>query len=191
MAFLFKIENKKVFPNTETLLISPFKEIWERDKSNGKEVAISEFAYIEFMSSILKTNPYREYPEDRKDTLIRKEIIKNDKWKPDELIHQALNKIKLLQTEGSITYNYWMSNKLAIEKMIDFFNNFNLNERNEKTNNPIYKPKDITSAIIDAEKTLSTLNAIKSKVDEEVFSNVKVRKDKIISPFANPDSLNI
>jgi len=65
-----------------------------------------------------------------------------------------------------------------------------MNERNEKTNTPIYKPKDITSAITDAEKTLTTLNALKSKVDEEVFTTSKVRKDKIISPFANPDSLN-
>jgi len=172
------------------LLISPFKEIWQRDKSKGKELAISELAYIEFMSSALKSNPYREYPEDRKDTLIRKEVIRNDKWQPDTLILQALDKIKEFQKEGSLTYNYWMSNKIAIEKMIDFFTNFDMNERNEKTNTPIYKPKDITSAITDAEKTLTTLTALKSKVDEEVFTTSKVRKDKIISPFANPDSLN-
>ena len=35
MAYLFKVEGKTVYPNDEVLLISPFKEIWERDKSKG------------------------------------------------------------------------------------------------------------------------------------------------------------
>jgi hypothetical protein len=54
---------------------------------------------------------------------------------------------------------------------------------------PIYKPKDITSAVADAEKTLGTLSALKSKVEEELYEKSKMRSDKVISPFANPDSL--
>ena len=46
MAYLFKVEGKTVYPNDEVLLISPFKEIWERDKSKGKDVARQEFSYI-------------------------------------------------------------------------------------------------------------------------------------------------
>ena len=63
MAFLFQVTDRAVFPNPETLLISPFKDIWERDESTNKTVAIQEFAYIEFMTSMLKSNPYRQYPE--------------------------------------------------------------------------------------------------------------------------------
>ena len=37
MAFLFVVENGVAKPNTETLLISPFKEIWERDNSDNKK----------------------------------------------------------------------------------------------------------------------------------------------------------
>ena len=59
MAYLFKIEGKAVFPNEETLLIEPFKSIWERDTSKNKEYALEDFAYIEFITSLLKTNPYR------------------------------------------------------------------------------------------------------------------------------------
>ena len=36
MAYLFEVQEKTVIPNTETLLLSPFKEIWERDKSKKK-----------------------------------------------------------------------------------------------------------------------------------------------------------
>ena len=52
MAFLFIVTEKTVFPNTETLLISPFKDIWKRDKTKQKHHALEEFAYIEFMSSM-------------------------------------------------------------------------------------------------------------------------------------------
>lgn len=183
MAFLFEINNKIVYPKPETLLIEPFSSIWNRDKSKNKEVAIQELTYIEFTTSMLKSNPYREYPEEKKEEILKKDIFKNEKWKADKLIFQGINKIKLLQTEGSITYSYWMSNKAAIEKMIYFFNTFNIDERNAKSGMPIYKPKDITSAVADAEKTLTTLNALKSKVDEEVFQITKNKSDKTISTF--------
>lgn len=191
MALLFQVEGKLVVPNAETLLISPFKEIWSRDKSKDKLVATQEFAYMEFMTSMLKSNPYREYPDEKKDSILRREVMLNEKWKPDKLITEGIKKIISFQVEGSITYSYWISNKVAIEKMINFFNNFDIDERNFKSGMPIYKPKDITSAITDAEKTLSTLNALKTKVDEEVYEISKTRSDKRVSPFANPNSLNL
>ncbi len=189
MSFLFEINGKAVFPKAETLLISPFKEIWARDLSSEKESAIQEFAYIEFMTSMLKSNPYREYAEEKKDDIIRKDIITQLDWNPDNFIKDGMDYIINLQKDGSITYSYWMSNKKAIEKMIHFFNNFDIDERNFKSGMPVYKPKDITSAVTDAEKTLTTLNALKTKVDEEVYESSRSRADKKVSPFANPDSL--
>ena len=64
MAFLFTVENAVAKPNVETLLISPFKEIWERDTSSDKSQAIKEFTFIELMTSKKKTNPYAGYADD-------------------------------------------------------------------------------------------------------------------------------
>ena len=189
MSYLFKIQDKVVFPNPETLLISPFKEIWERDTDPDKHQAIKEFTYIEFSTSMLKSNPYREYQDDRKDIVLRQDIIKDDTWQPDELIQQAIEKIKEFQTEGSLTYTYWIANKNVLEKQIEFFNTVDIGERNLKTGNPIYKPKDIPDAVATAEKVLTTINALKNKVDEELFESTKTRGEKIISPFADPNSL--
>lgn len=189
MSFLFEISGKAVFPKAEALLISPFKEIWARDSSSEKENAIEEFAYIEFMISMLKSNPYREYPDEKKHEILMKEVITVTDWKPDSLVENGMKYLIEKQQEGSISYNYWMSNKKAIEKMIQFFNNFDIDERNFKSGMPVYKPKDITSAVADAEKTLTTLNVLKAKVDEEVYESSRSRADKVISPFANPSSL--
>lgn len=184
MSLLFDIDNKRVFPNPETLLIEPFKGIWNRDKSKGKEIAVQEFTYIEFMTSMLKSNPYREYPEDKKDKVIREDIITIEDWEPDSKVKLAMDETKRFQKDGSITYTYWMSNKAAVEKMKRFFEDFDMNERDPKSGRPIYKPKDITSAINDAEKILKTLNSLKKKVDEEVFNTIRNKSGKEISIFA-------
>ena len=189
MAFLFQVTDRAVFPNAETLLISPFKDIWERDNSTTKEVAIQELTYVEFMTSMLKSNPYRQYPEGKKDEVIREAVIRIENWQPDELIVQAMNTIIRLQQEGSTTYNYYISAKKAAEKMQDFFINVDINERNFKNGNPIWKPGDITRALNDTEKVLQNLKALEKKVEEELYENAKIKGDKEISPFADPSSI--
>lgn len=189
MSHLFTFNDKIVFHKEEILMIDPFDKIWERDKSKGKEVALQEFAYIEFMVSMMKTNPFREYPEEKKEEIIIKEVIKIKNWKPDELVKKAMKRLVEFQTEGSLTYKYWMSAKIALEKQIEFFERINVNERNLKTGNPIYKPKDIPDAVANAEKVLTTINTLKTKVDEEIFESSKTRSDKVISAFADPNSL--
>lgn len=188
MSVLFQIENRAVIPNPETLVIYPFNEIWERAKK--RETAMQEFAYIEFMSSMKKSNPYRQYPEDKKDEVIKKDIIKDKKWEADNLVKEGIKKIKEFQEEASTTYSYYMAAKNLAEKMKNFFNDFDITEVNPKTLNPIYKPKDITSALIDTEKVLSNLKSLEKKVEEELFEEVKSRANKEISPFADPSSLN-
>lgn len=190
MAHLFVINEKTVSPNPETLLIYPFKEIWERDKTLKKVNAIEEFAYIEFMSSMLKSNPFRQYPDEKKEEVIRKAIITQKDWAPDGLITDGIATVESFQKKASTTYMYYISAKKAAENMQDFFSNVNIRDDiNFKTGNPIYKPKDITSALIDTEKVLANIKALEKKVDEELFEGLKTRSDKQISPFADPSSL--
>lgn len=189
MAYLFKVENKSVFPNPETLLIEPFKSIWNRDKTKAKNKAMEEFAYIEFMSSMKKSNPFRQYPEGRKEAKIIEEVINTPKWKPDSKVKKAIKKIVDLQNNGSTTYSYYMSAKKAAEKMQEFFEEFDLNERNLKSGNPLYKPRDVTSALNETAKTLQTLKDLESKVQEELMEMTKTKADKSISRFADPETM--
>lgn len=190
MAVLFVVEGNLVRPNAETLLLSPFREIWKRDKSRSKEKALEEFAYIEFVSSMRKTNPYRQYPQSKKAEIVKEAVITQSNWKPDELIEKAISRINDYQRKGSTTYSYYMAAKNAAEKMQDFFNTVNITEVNPKTLNPVYKPRDITSALNDTEKVLSNLKALEKKVEEELFEETKSRSNKTVSPFADPSSLD-
>lgn len=190
MAVLFTIEGKVVYPHAETLLITPFKEIWARDKSKDKNNALEEFAYMEFMSSVRTTNPFRQYGEGRKEEEIIKNVITQENWKPDDLVKEGIKKIVQMQKDGSTTYNYYMSAKKAIENLQNFFQTVDVTELNPKTGALLYKPRDITSAINDVEKNLANLKAVEIKVEQELYETSKKKADKEVSFFATRESLN-
>lgn len=189
MSLLFTVEGRKVSPHTETLLIFPFKEIWERDKDKDKSNAMEDFAYIEFVTSMKKSNPYRGYSEEDKPNKVKEDIISRDNWEEDVLIREAIVKCKNFQSDASPTYNYYMSAKVGADKLRSFFMTFDMNDCNPKTGNPIYKPRDITSALKDTEDVLTKLNAMKEKVEQELFESTRTKGQKEVSPFADPESL--
>jgi hypothetical protein len=190
MSLLFTVESKVVSPTTQVLLIPPFKEIWERDKSEDKRYAIEDFSYIEFMASIQKSNPYSGYAEHQRPEKIIKDIITREDWdQEDPLLVYGIAKLKEFQAEASVTYNYYMAAKSAAEKMQQFFIGFSMSDVNLRTGAPIFKPKDITSALNDTSRVLENLNTLREKVDNEVFEEIKNKGQKIVSPFADPNSL--
>lgn len=182
MAFLFVVENGIAKPNDEVLLISPFKDIWERDTTVDKERAIKEFTYIEFMSSKKKTNPYAGFDDEMRHERLR-DMLFDEEWRPDAMIEAGLVKISDFQENASATYLYFIAAVKASEKMRQFFMTFNIQERNERTGNPLFKPRDITSALNDTDKVLQNLNALKEKVEQELFEQTKTKGNKQINPF--------
>ena len=182
MSYLFVVDKNIAKPNTETLLIEPFSTIWQRDKSDDKHQAIKEFSYIELMTSKKKSNPFAGYSDVQRDLKLR-EKLGLEKWKRDKLVEQAMVYIVQLQKEASPTYVYYVDALETVEKTRKFLKNIDLNERNERTGNPLYKPKDVTSAIIDTEKVVQTLSILGEKVEQELFSQSKTKGNKKINHF--------
>ena len=48
---------------------------------------------------------------------------------------------------------------------------------------PVYKPKDVTSAIIDTEKVIQTLIVLKEKMEQELTESSRIRGNKTINVF--------
>lgn len=172
MSFLFNIENNVCKPKEEVLLVEPFRTIWE--KSKDKSEAIRHFTVIELYTSKLKSNPYSGYDDV---TRIRKLTaeqygVEMDYNSLPKLVKEGIVKLNEIQSEGSPTYTYYLSQLRAVEKLKEFFLNFDLNERNEK-GMLIYKPKEITSALADADKITQNLTTLRDKIDQELFSVVR------------------
>lgn len=181
MAYLFVVEGNIVRPNTETLLVEPFKSIWERDESESKAVALKEFTFMEFMTSKKKTNPYSGYHRDARFLALRHEYFDDD-WEPDDLVNAGVTKIEEFQKDASVTYRYYSAAVSAAEKMMKFFEEFDINERNNR-DQPLYKPGEITRALNDTDKVLGNLSSMKEKVEQELFEITKTRGNKEINPF--------
>jgi len=189
MSWLFKIEGKKVFPNAETLLTPPFKNIWERDESEDKWMAMKEFTYIEFMTSQLKSNPYKGYSKEVRDAKLREDVIIDPTWQPDFLVTEGMKKIDNFQTEGSESYTMLVDALHTKNRLQEFLTTCDLTKTTDK-GAMVIKPKDITSALLDLDKVVTTMNTLKKKVEEDLFEVTKTRANKEISPFANPNSID-
>ena len=186
--YLFVIEEHTVYPKAEVLLIHPFNKIWARDKSKKKVVALAEMSFIEFMSSSKSSNPFKGYGEEVRAIKIKERILFPKKWKADALVLEGMSSLVLFQTEASVSYSYHQAAKLAAEQMKEFFTNLNIRECNLKTGNPLFKPKDITSALMDTGKVLANLKELEIKVETETFEVEKIKSGKDISPFATQES---
>lgn len=190
MAFLFTVSEKTVTPTVEALMVSPFKEIWERDGTKQKTRAISEFTFIEFMTSQKKTNPYRGYTDGQREKKIVSMLFPGEEWTPDDLVKEGIQMMDDFQYNASPTYGYYMAARKGAEKLKKFFLTFDMNEVNARNGNPIYKPRDITSALKDTEDVLMKLNKLEKKVEEELYDKTVTKANKEISEFANPESMD-
>lgn len=180
MAHLFVIENNVAKPNTETLLISPFKEIWERDKSKDKSQAIKEFGYIEFMTSMKKSNPFMGYSEDIRSSKILENLKLNKSTEKDSLIIQAISTIEDFNTNASPNFLLYRDSLEAVEKTRKYLKNIDLEERT-RAGTPVHKASDVFSALEKGDKVAQTLHSLKEKVEQEIYDSVKLKGGKTIS----------
>jgi len=90
MIRLFKYENYEVVVSPEALKLSPFKKIWERDKSKGKDKAQMELAYIYFFADPRSDYQYIVNDDDRSEAIARSEGLPAS-WKPDKLLKDAVS----------------------------------------------------------------------------------------------------
>ncbi len=180
---IFEIKNSTAQPTMEILLITPFKEIWDRDLHTHKGMAIKEFTYIEFMCSPKKTNPFWGYIElkERSDKIIER-IFPNKEWQPDNLIAEAINIYREFLKKASPSLNYLDSAMQGIIKVQDFFKTVDLNKTNSK-GALLYKPRDITTALSDTEKVIKNLDNLREKVVQELLDAGKTMNNRKISEF--------
>ena len=182
MPFLFTLERSRARPTTETLLLSPFKEIWERDTTEDKTQAIKEFTFIEFMISKKKSNPFGEFEKEVRLEEVKKSIFKDEEWSPDALVLAGMEKLHDIQTNGSQSYQYLLAAESVLEKLKLFFLSFDLNERTN-SGGVVYKPKEITAALNDINENLRNLYLTRQMVEQELYEATRSRTNKEINPY--------
>lgn len=161
---LFELENNYPTITTECLLIPEFKKIWDRDKSKTKDKAKNELAYIYF---ILDTkSPYLAYSEEEMEIQICKDLFKTASFKPDQDLINAMAKFEELSETPST--GLLKDARSAVTEIRKFLRDVDLAERN-RMGMPIYKPKDVTTALTDLDKVVDNLQKLEERISKEDF----------------------
>ena len=180
---IFEITGNILRPTSAILLIKPFKTIWSRDNTKGKSVAMQELAYIEFMVSKKKTNPYKGYEESMKEKKIIEGVIIKKKWKPDTVVKEAMELYENWQSKASPTVRYYNANLQALQKTINYLNyGLDYAERN-RSGMPVHKFNDVVRGIKEADQVLKSLTSLRKKVEEELYEASKTKGGKEINHY--------
>ena len=157
-----------ILNSADLALIDEFRTIIRRDK----ERADREFTYIYL--AIDWKSPYSGYSElERHEAALKDAHISEEEWN-DPSFRAACRKYRALQ-ESNRYVRLLKSAELVTDKIIDYFNNLDLEERDEQTGKYVNKVADIQKAMENASKQIETLKMIESLVKKEITEQSQIR----------------
>lgn len=98
---LFKYEGYEVRVAPEALTLTPFKKLWDRDKSKSKDTALQELAFIYFYCDPRSDYQYIIDDEDRLEAVKEGEGLPKS-WKPDKDVETAIKLYRSFDTSAAL-----------------------------------------------------------------------------------------
>lgn len=162
---LFELENNVVTFSPQALLISPFKKIWDADKTDDKEEAAMKLGFIYYFAD--DRSPFLHIL----DTDERIDEIKLFLDLPEKFNGQSEDLLKAIhyyqRLSETTSTKLLGSTRLILQKISEFLDNVNMDERDEKSNKPIHDIGKITSSVEKIPKLIKAINEIEKEVIKE------------------------
>lgn len=171
---------KAVLINADLVLIQEFKALLEPERNKCKEDltgtlhlrADREFTYIYL--AIAWKSPYANFSEqERHQAALKDGQITEEEWN-DPTFRAACRKYRQLQ-ESNRYVRLLQAAELVTDKIVDFFNNVNLEERDEQTGKYVNKVSDIQKAMKEAADQIESLKQIEALVKKEITEQSQIR----------------
>ena len=173
---IFDVVDNKVIIKPEALLISPFEEIWNSDKSVGKKVATDKIKFIWFYSDF--DSPYcKNYSEEIRAKHILIDVLKDKNYKVTKDMTEGCIKYKELYT--SPEERLVDGAQVAIHKMDNYYRTVNFGDLGE---NDI---KRVTDSIVSLPKLVQSIKDARKAAQAEENNNTKIRGGASIGMFEN------
>ncbi len=167
---LFKYEGYKITISEEALLLKPFKEIWQRDKSKNKDKALQELGYIYFMSDPRSDYQYLVDEEERSKSIKEGEGIPNS-WNPDKVVLDAITFYKSFKPTSALLLE---DTRFAVDKLRKLLREIDLTQTDDK-GKPIYTLNTITATIKQIPSLVKDLDEAEKTLSKEIMESSKVR----------------
>ena len=164
----------------DLVLVSEFKKLLEPSRNKCKEDqsglehlrADREFTYIYL--AIDWKSPYSGYSnQERHEAALKDAEITEEEWENPEF-RAACRKYVALQDSNRYV-RLLQSAQLVTDKIIDYFNNIDLEERDEQTGKYVNKVSDVQKAMKEAADQIETLKQIESLVKKELTEQSVIR----------------
>jgi hypothetical protein len=184
--FLFNNATNTVELNTpDLLLIKEFSELVNKARNKTKEDpkgdklsrAFREFTYIYLMLDW--TSPYSDYSEQERHLECLKDAGLTEKEWNDPIFRAACRKYREMQNSSRVL-KLIKSAQGVIDKITDYFDTLDIQERDAVTGKPIFKTKDVmaelgnVSGIVEQLKTLEILYKKEQEQSSSLMGNVDV-----------------
>ena len=170
MIKLFKYEGYKLNISEEALLLKPFKEIWQRDKSKNKDKALQELGYVYFISDPRSDYQYLVDEEERSKAIKEGEGI-DSKWKPDKVVLDAIAFYKSFKPTSALLLE---DTRFAVDKLRKLLREIDLTKVDDK-GKPIYTLNTITATIKQIPSLVKDLDEAEKTLSKELIESSKVR----------------
>lgn len=161
-------EGRVILNSADLALIDEFKTLIKRDKDRASR----EFTYIYL--AIDWKSPYNNYSEQERHQAALKDGHITEEEFNDPSFRAACRKYRALQ-ESNRYVRLLKSAELVTDKITDFFNNVDVEERDEQTGKYMNKVADIQKAMENAAKQIETLKMIESLVKKEITEQSSIR----------------
>lgn len=181
---LFDIEGGRLVLNPTNLFIPEFKVLWDRDKSQTKEQATLEIAYVAFMRSMSSKNPYNAYSDKDKKKKVQNDTIRTE---PDELIEKALNKYQEFQKTTNT--RLLLGARSAADKLAGYFERVDF-EQLDSYGKPVYSARELASNLKEVGNIVKSLVLLENQVQKEQLDQQAVRGGNEIGMYELP-SINL
>jgi|TARA_B110000902_G_scaffold219246_1_gene253498 hypothetical protein len=162
---LFEIENNVVIYSPQALMLEPFKKIWQEDKSEDKIQANLIMSYVYYMADERSDFMHILNVDERMQAIKEALQLPEDfNGRSEELIQAMKFYEKLSETTST---KLLQSTRLVLQKISEFLDNINLNERDERSNKPIHDIGKITGSVEKIPKLIRAINEIEKEVVKE------------------------
>lgn len=184
--FLFDNSANEVTINEpEILLIREFADLWDLSRNKTKEDpkgskrsrAYREFTYIWLMCDW--ASPYSDYTEQERHTEAMKDARLTEKEWTDPTFRAACRKYRELQN-SSRSLKLIKAAEDVVDKITDYFETLDLQERDPISGKPIFKTKDVmaelsnVSDVVEQLKALEVLYKREQEQDNGLMGNIEI-----------------
>jgi len=167
---LFEIKNFVVTFSPQALELAPFKEIWDNDTSKDKRNALKELSYVYYMCDDRSDYIYELDDEMRSDNVIQ--VLNMDpNWIIPKYIGEAMDYYRK-QSETTST-KLLRSTRNVVQKISKFLDDIDPNERDKRTNKPVFNIAQIVASVEKMPKLLKALNEVEKEVIKEKAINTQ------------------